>query len=391
VTSTWEVAQRYVADAALARQAAEAVLRARSRRLLNHFQQLDPGRAQLRVLLGLLHQARNTRFGIDHDFRRIRTADDYRRLVPLTTRTDLWRDYWEPALPHVAGATWPALPSAALQAANAAALRTALAFALQVRPQARLVNGRVAWLGDDIALSLDAAHPTPRAKDVFGRACLPWEVRPYSVKALDSQTPVTCAAGSIARLLKVFEHIKQITGRDRVRDVWPQLAVVLYSRRLTDPEASALRAELGDDVLLLEIGALREGVVAIEDPHYGQLRLLPDHGVYFEFIPVTDAHQHAPPRFGIEQIETGVPYELVLTSAAGVWACRAGVSVQFERLEPALLRLVETPVVQETTTRQDKPQPAVTERPLHRRSDDIPAARPESFVHNPWLIRADRG
>ena len=81
---------------AAVRQTTEAFLRARSSRLRTHFDQLDPARAQLRVLRGLLHQARNTRFGVDHDFRRIRTADDYRRLVPLTTRTDLWRDYWEP-------------------------------------------------------------------------------------------------------------------------------------------------------------------------------------------------------------------------------------------------------------------------------------------------------
>ncbi len=394
MSSLWEAAPQHLADAALARQALDALLRARGRRLLTQLQQLDPVRAQQRVLRGLLHQARNTRFGIDHDFRRIRTGDDYRRLVPLTTRADLWRDYWEPALPHVAGATWPALPSAALQAANVAALRTAFAFALQARPHARLLNGRVAWLGDDIALSLDAARPTPRAKDVFGRACLPWEVRPYAVKALDPHTPITCAVGSVTRLLKVFEHTKHAAGCERIRDVWPRLAVVFYSRRLSDPEATALRAELGDDVLLLEIGALREGVVAVHDPHHGQLRLLPDHGVYFEFIPASEVNQHTPPRFGLEQVETGVPYELVLTSAAGVWACRSGVAVQFERRGPVLVRFVEMPVVaaaSRTAAESAAAARLAAATPPHRRSDDIAAARPESFVHSPWLTPADRG
>jgi GH3 auxin-responsive promoter len=390
VSSIWEAAQR--SCAAVVRRTTEALLRARNRRLLSHLDQTDPVRAQLRVLLGLLNQGRTTRFGVEHDFRRIHTIDDYCRLVPLTTRADLWRNYWEPALPRIAGATWPALPSAALQAANIAALRTAFAFVVQARPRLRLLDGRIAWLGEDIALSPEAAPPTPRAKDVFGSACLPWEVRPYSAAVPQPTTPLTCMGGSMRRLLTLFEQVKRSTGRARVQEVWPQLAVVFYSRRLIDPDAAVLRAELGDGVLLLEIAALREGILAVEDPRYGRLRLLPDQGVYFEFVPTAAAKQPAPPRFGLDRIEVGVPYELVLTSAAGVWACRAGVSVQFERREPALFSFVETPLTQESLPIEAValPQP-VTAPPSHRRSGDIPAARPESFVHSPWLIPADRG
>ena len=162
---------------------------------------------------------------------------------------------------------------------------------------------------------------------------------------------------------------------------------------------AALQAVLGDDVLLLEMGVLREGIVAVEDPRYGQLRLLSEHGVYFEFIPSpTRADKLPVARIGLDQIETGVPYELVLTSAAGVWACRASVSVQFDRREPALLRCVETPVVQADVPVEPASQAASesaarlaepTIQPPHRRSDGIPVARPESFAHNPWLIPVD--
>jgi len=289
VANIWEAALRNLADVAVARHATESLLRARSRRLLMRLDQTDAARAQLRTLLGLLDQARTTSFGVAHDFRRIRTAADYRRLVPLTTRTRLWRDAWDPALPHLAGATWPALPSAALRAANAAALRTALALALHARPQARLLAGRIVWLDDDIALSPEPAHPTPRARDAFGAACLPWELRPHVTADIDPAAPVACLGGSAARLLKLFEQVRCATGRERVADVWPTLAVVFYSRRLTDPDAAALRAELGDGVLLLEVGALREGVFAVEDPRYGLPRLLPDHGLYFEFVPAAAA------------------------------------------------------------------------------------------------------
>ena len=357
----------------------EALLRARNRRLLAHFEQIDPGRAQLRMLLGLLNRARNTQFGIDHDFRRVRTAADYRRLVPVTTRTDLWRDYWELALPHLAGATWPVLPSEALRAANVAALRTLLALAAQARPHLRLLTGQVVWLGDDIAWSPDPAHPTPRARDMFGPDCLPWEVELYTAAVRDTHEPVSCVVGSISRLLTWFEQV--LPSRP---------PVVFYSRRVTDPDVGVLRTAVGADVLLLEIGVLREGILAVEDPRYGQLRLLPEHGVYFEFIPPGEAQQLTPTRLGLEQIEVGVPYELVLTSAAGVWACRAGLSVQFEHRDPPLVRFVGTTVALPATRQKELPV-QVTAQPPHQRSDGIPAARPESFVHSPWLVPSDRG
>ena len=395
MANIWEAALRNLADVAVARHATESLLRARSRRLLMRLDQTDAARAQLRTLLGLLDQARTTSFGVAHDFRRIRTAADYRRLVPLTTRTRLWRDAWDPALPHLAGATWPALPSAALRAANAAALRTALALALHARPQARLLAGRIVWLDDDIALSPEPAHPTPRARDAFGAACLPWELRPHVTADIDPAAPVACLGGSAARLLKLFEQVRCATGRERVADVWPTLAVVFYSRRLTDPDAAALRAELGDGVLLLEVGALREGVFAVEDPRYGLPRLLPDHGLYFEFVPAADAGRPDPPRFGIGEVECGVPYEIALTSPAGVWACRVGVSVQFERRDPFLVRFVSTlapaPTLSEVVMRGDEPRPAVTGPASHRRTAGTPAAPPESFAHNPWSVPVDRG
>ena len=64
-------------------------------------------RCQKRTLLGLVHKAHTTRFGRDHDFRRIRDIQDFRRLVPLRTPLDLWREYWQPAFPYLDDVSWP--------------------------------------------------------------------------------------------------------------------------------------------------------------------------------------------------------------------------------------------------------------------------------------------
>jgi GH3 auxin-responsive promoter len=138
---------------------------------------------------------------------------------------------------------------------------------------------------------------------------------------------------------------------------------------------------IDDDSVRLEggpsVGLLTrpEAPVAVEDARAGGLRLLVDHGVYFEFVP---AGQSA--RLTISEIRPGESYELAVTSPGGWWACRSGLFVAFERTSPPVFRLVEAPVPQ-----------TISEPASHRRSADTPAALPETSAHIPWSVPADRG
>src|SRR5205807_6780563 len=97
----------WLAETRLARSVADTIFRGRARSRILELDQHAFVRSQTRTLLGLVHRAHKTRFGRDHDFPRIRTASDFQRLVPLRTPAELWREYWQPAFPNLAGATWP--------------------------------------------------------------------------------------------------------------------------------------------------------------------------------------------------------------------------------------------------------------------------------------------
>ena len=143
-------------------------------------------------------------------------------------------------------------------------------------------------------------------------------------------------------------------------------------------------------MLLLETRFLPGGPVAVEDPRHGCPRLFFDHGVYFEFTPAEEANEPAPTRHGLAEVEPGVVYEMVVSTPAGVWACRTGIAVCFERREPPLLRFVEmtfpAPDGRKVFTRPECP----TQAP-HRQIAGIPAGPPERLVHTPWSTPADRG
>jgi hypothetical protein len=373
----------------MARRVAEVVFRATSRRLLARLDQADPGRCQTRILLGLVHQAQRSRFGLDHDFRRIRTVADYRRLVPLAPRIDLWADYWETAFPDLDGPSQlsplPAIssslsPSPGLHAAHRGGLRTALALISHARPKARLLAGHM--------ISLHEEAPAER---------LPALLRPFTQAAgaadVDALAPacageaMTCIVGSAERLLLLTERLRALTGKS-VNEVWPGLAAVLCSGPASPVQR--LRSEVGPSVLVLDAVWRPEGMLAVEDPRFGSLRLLHDHGLYYEFLPVHTAGD--PPRLGLDEVEVGVPHELVVTSPAGLWSCRTGRTVCLERRDPPLVRFLETPTPAVAPETLPPRVDAVTApvQPPHRQSAGTPAALPGNFAHTPWSALAGR-
>jgi hypothetical protein len=155
---------------------------------------------------------------------------------------------------------------------------------------------------------------------------------------------------------------------------------------------------VGDDVQILEIVGRSEGPIAVEDPRFDSPRLLFDHGVYFEFVPVAQVGEPRCPRYGIEEIELGVSYELAVTSPAGLWACRVGRTVCLQRRDPPLVRFLDKPIPSSTAITEKRPARrtdlVMSTAPLpepHPQRDGTPAAPPENSFHTPWSALADRG
>jgi hypothetical protein len=330
---------------------------------------LDDARCQTRVLLRLLHKARTSRFGLDHDFGRIRTVEDFRRLVPLSPRGDLGRSS--------TGATGPAL-------------QTALAHVVHARPRARLLSGAILVLGSD-ALPVRGLPCCllPYTEAVRGT---PGEYRQLAERAAGMD--VTCLIGPPKWLTSLIEQVRQVTGRECPGEVWPGLTAVIAFTGADSPSTADLRRQLGSSILVLDVALCPEGAVAVEDPRHGALRLLPDHGVFFEFVPLASSSTE---RFGIGQIEAGRPYELVLTSQAAVWACRTGRVVVFKATTPPLLSFVETVPQLAETPKTDAPRPGeavpspFTAPACRPQSGGTPGVPPGTFARSPWSIPVGRG
>jgi hypothetical protein len=353
VNASWPATRRWLANSHVARHIVEAIFRARCRRLLARFERLEASRCQIRTLLGLVHRAHRTPFGGEHDFRRIRTVDDFRRLVPLRNAAELRRFPQPPVAPLA-------------DAARLTAVATGLALAARERPLGRLFDGSFVLLGDDINLPDDPAR------------VLPVLVQPFA----NVRGKVTCLIGSADRLTRYLEVCRP---DDRVTPL-----ALLYT---PSPGVSLerLRARLSPDVLVLELGFRPEAAVAVEDPRLRSSRLLTDHGVFFEFVPAAERNTLFPDRLIVEEVETGPVYEIVITAPGGWWACRTGAGIRFEKQSPALVRFVPLPPISAPSINRT---PLVTVAPVlqsHPRTSGTAAGLPGSSAHIPWSAPAGRG
>ncbi len=387
----------------LSRRIADIWFRRYARRRMAELDALDPARAQEQTLLHLVRKAQNTRFGQEHDLARVGTIRDYQRLVPLRDYEAFWKDYWSPAwaagLTDLGNITWPGeIPYFALTSgttsgttkyipvswemlrSNRKAALTALAGFVNFRPAARLFSGRMFFLGGSTELvqvtgvrgqesgvrgQESGARATSRpvlAGDLSGIVAreAPGWLRPYAFPPLDlallsdwdekvrvlaersARLPITLVGGVPSWLLVLFARLREVTGKDRLADIWPSLQLVMHGGTKFDPYRALFEKEVGNaGVRFLETYPCSEAFVACEDPRHDLLRLVPDHGIFFEFVPVEDLGKEKPARHTLGEsgsVEPGVQYAVVVTTCAGLWSYLIGDTVAFERRNPPLLR-----------------------------------------------------
>ena len=361
----------------IVRRAADAGFVRLAHRRVRKLDELDVAAEQDRTLARLIRTARDTRFGRDHDFAAIRSVADFQQRVPLRDYERFWAEYWKDAYPRLDDITWPgkvpyyALSSGTTSGAtkyipvtwemvksNRKAAFTTLSYFRHSYPHAETFNGKFFFLGGSTDFRQQADGSL--AGDLSGIAAkeVPDAIRDYSFPPLDlallsdwevklarlaerSVTePITAISGVPSWMLIMFDRVKQITGKKTVAEVWPMLRLVVHGGTSFDGYRDLFRQEIGsDDVTFCEVYPCSEGFIATEDSRFpGLMRLVPDHDIFYEFIPTDELDRDRPTRHTVRTVVPGVQYAVAVTSCAGVWAYLLGDTVVFEQTKPPLLR-----------------------------------------------------
>ena len=241
-------------------------------------------------------------------------------------------------------------------ASNKRGALTMIAHHIAARPDSRLFRGRLFLLGGSTALERPA--PGVRQGDLSGIAAqeISEFLRPYTFPPLQialkpdwdkklallaersAKEPITLVGGVPSWLLLLFGRLLKITAKKTIAEVWPMLEVVVHGGVKFDPYCASFESILGDPrIRLQESYPCSEGFIAFGDPATDLLRLVYDHGIFYEFVPVNELDAERPTRHWLGNVQVGVNYAIIVSTCAGMWAHIIGDTIRFESLSPPLL------------------------------------------------------
>ncbi len=334
-----------------------------------------PAATQYGELMRLVRAAESTRFGRDHRFCEIKSVSDYQEQVPLRRYEDFWRDYWQADFPVLTHCTWPGkIPYFALTSgtttgsskyipvsremlhANLKAAWSILMFHLLNRPDSQVVGGKGLILGGSTDLHREADDVYSGDLSGIEANEVPWWAMPYSfpprelaqltdwgekidrIARLSLEHDIRAITGTPNWLLIFFDKLAELqpgAGPELV-NYYPRLELLVHGGIDFKPYAKRFSELLaGNRAELREVYPASEAFIAIADRGPGQgLRLIVDHGVFYEFVPSGELDASCPTRHWLGNVEVGVDYAVTLSTCAGAWAYILGDTVKFVELDP---------------------------------------------------------
>lgn len=343
-------------------------------------------REQLRTLLRL---AADTEIGRKYNFAELAQLTDprevYRRRVPLVEYEDiresvmrmidgasdvLWpgvcRDYAQSSGTSGGKSKFIPITPRSLKHAHYVGTADTMAHYLVQNPDSRIFSGKGMILGGSFANELHLTNPEVHVGDLSATLIsrinplvniyrIPdkkialmsdWSKKLPALVRAGLRADVTNISGVPSWFLAVIKEMLRQKGTDNLHDIWPNLEVFFHGGISFAPYREIYR-EFTDPAKMhfVETYNASEGFFAVQDRlDMPAMLLIIDNDQYYEFLPLDDKNQRLPhtagdKTVGVEGLEKGRIYELVLTSSNGLWRYRLGDTVRIEDTHPVRITI----------------------------------------------------
>ena len=163
-----------------------------------------------------------------------------------------------------------------------------------------------------------------------------WESK---IKAIVENTwnkDVNSLSGVPSWMLVLIKAVLKKTGREYLTDVWPNLEVFFHGGISFEPYREQYKTLIPSDKMhYMETYNASEGFFGLQDdPTDPSLLMMPDYGIFYEFIPMNEVGNAHPTVLPLESVETGKNYAMVITTSGGLWRYQIGDTVRFTSLFP---------------------------------------------------------
>jgi len=333
-----------------------------------------PIEVQHEVFVSLIERAAHTEWGKKYNYTSIKSESDFRDQVPLTEYADL-APYVDRLLKNEQNLTWGSeikwfakssgtttgkskfLPVSreALEDCHYKGGKDLLSLYYNQIPDRKLYKGKHlilggsaeinyltndSYFGDLSAIILKnmpwwaELRRTPSKEIALMSA---WEEKIEKLAESTIQEDIYILAGVPSWTLVLCKRILEITQKEHLREVWPNLELFMHGGVNFEPYRSQFQKLIPfDDMNYVETYNASEGFFGIQDDFkINELLLMLDYGIYFEFIPMTAFEGvNSKTVLPLSEITVDENYALVISTNAGLWRYIIGDTVRFTSTTP---------------------------------------------------------
>ena len=324
--------------------------------------------AQEKTMRSLIDKAKNTSFGKDHTFSKIKNYVDFKKHIPIRDYEKI-KPYIKDVINGKENVLWPKRPiyfcktsgttsgtkyipiSKESMPNHIIAARDAILTYLAETKNTAIVKGKMIFLQGSPKLSKKGEVLTGRLSGIvahhipsylkqnrlpsYETNCIEdWDEKVNAIVKETISEKMSVISGIPPWVQMYFEKLQKKSG-SLIKDLFPSFSLFIYGGVNYDPYKKTFEKLIGKEIDAIELYPASEGFIAYQDSQKKEgLLLCVNHGIFFEFIPVDEFYKPNPTRVSLAGVKIGVNYVLILNTNAGLWGYNLGDTVRFVSLDP---------------------------------------------------------
>jgi len=334
---------------------------------------------QNELLQKLVYEARNTEWGIKHDFKNIKNYNNYINKVPLQNYESLQtlilrikqgeqNVLWHSEIKWFAKSSGTTtgkskfipVSKESLEDCHYKGGKDLLAIYHNNHPETKLIVGKTLVVGGssklnpfsetsyygDLSAIIMKNFPfwveQRRVPEMEIALMENWDEKIEKMANSTSKEDVSNISGVPSWTLLLLNRILEINKTDNLFDIWPNLELYMHGGVNFSPYQKQFERIIPSSKMnYYESYNASEGYFGIQDQQKSnEMLLMLDYGIFYEFIPFENTNEEQPTTVALENVELNKIYEMVITTNAGLWRYRLGDTIEFTCLNPFRIKII---------------------------------------------------
>lgn len=164
-----------------------------------------------------------------------------------------------------------------------------------------------------------------------------WEDKIEKMARSTINEDVYILAGVPSWTLVLLKRILEITGKNNIADIWPNLELFMHGGVSFIPYRDQFDKIIRKPGMnYVETYNASEGFFGIQDqPGSGEMLLMLDYGIFYEFLAISDFEKgNTNNTVWLQDVQPGVNYVMIISTNSGLWRYVVGDTICFTSTSP---------------------------------------------------------